>query len=458
MSFKNILTIKQIIQSENNFFEKKPSKDLMRIAVEKLFNEISKEKLKKKILIISGPGNNGNDGSNFFNLFRKNFKQIKLVKLYEKNNILDLGILIENSDIIIDCIFGIGLKRKINGIYKETIKKINRSNSEIYSFDLPSGINADSGLIEGIAVKATETFAIGFYKPCHFLLPGKEYCGNLKLVDIGLKTSNKRLPKIVNISNQPEFKKTKNEGLAIHKYKKGSVLVFGGKMAGASRLAALSARKVGAGLSRICIEKKNLDFYSGIEPGTIVELFSKSNKKCSSLIIGPGLGLKFKKKKIIENIENDIPTIFDADIFGIFAKNSSQLIKILNKRKNSVLTPHNGEFKRFFKFKGTNKIELSLKAASISNSIIIYKGNDTVIASPNGKVWVNSNAKNSLATAGSGDILSGIIAGLISQGFDIEKASILAVWIHGKLSHNKNNVIAEDFINDIPNVYNSLKY
>ena len=90
--------------------------------------------------------------------------------------------------------------------------------------------------------------------------------------------------------------------------------------------------------------------------------------------------------------------------------------------------------------------------------IIIYKGNDTVIASPDGKVWVNSNAKNSLATAGSGDILTGIIAGLISQGLDIEKASILAVWIHGKLSHNKNNVIAEDFINEIPNVYNSLKY
>ena len=130
----------------------------------------------------------------------------------------------------------------------------------------------------------------------------------------------------------------------------------------------------------------------------------------------------------------------------------------MSEKGNCVLTPHEGEFKRYFKFNKTDKISQTIEASKISNSIVIFKGNDTVIANPDGDVWINSNAGNNLATAGTGDVLCGIIAGLLSQGLSLKKASLIGVWIHGELSKNSNNVIVEDFLNEIPYVMNSLKY
>ena len=163
-----------------------------------------------------------------------------------------------------------------------------------------------------------------------------------------------------------------------------------------------------------------------------------------------------KKKKILKNLDNKIPAVVDADALSLFKTNPKILFAMLKKRKNSVLTPHHGEFKRVFDFKKANKINLAIKAARLTSSIIVYKGNDTVIACPNGNIWVNNNAQKSLATAGSGDILSGLIAGISSQKVGLEIATVLAVWIHGKLSHNSDNVIVEDFIKEIPKVIQTI--
>ena len=146
----------------------------------------------------------------------------------------------------------------------------------------------------------------------------------------------------------------------------------------------------------------------------------------------------------------------DADALSLFKTNPKTLFNVLKKRKNSVLTPHHGEFKKVFDFDKADKINLVIKASKLTSSIIVYKGNDTVIACPNGNIWVNNNAKKSLATAGTGDILSGLIAGISSQKIDLEMAAVIAVWIHGELSHNSDNVIVEDFIKEIPKVVETI--
>lgn len=453
----DILTVKQICKSENDFLKTNPKINLMELAVNSLYQFFPKKYLKKKILIICGPGKNGLDGKNFYKLIDGKKKKLFLI-----NETFDFSIFksaLKKTEIVIDSIFGIGLNRDIEGIHKEVIKSINRSKAKVFSFDIPSGINANSGKKFKYAVKADQTIAIGFYKPGHFLLPGKEYCGKLNLVKIGLKTDKIRFPKIKNINNNIISNNLPKYDLLVHKHKKGNVLVCGGEMAGAARLVALSARKVGAGLSTIEIKKKNLKYYTFVEVGTILSLQNKKKKKYSSVVIGPGYGINEKQKTVIDILKNyDVPFIIDADVFTIFSKNSNLLNNILSEKGNCVLTPHEGEFKRYFKFNKTDKISQTIEASKISNSIVIFKGNDTVIANPDGDVWINSNAGNNLATAGTGDVLCGIIAGLLSQGLSLKKASLTGVWIHGELSKNSNNVIVEDFLNEIPYVMNSLKY
>ena len=453
----DILTVKQIIQSEKDFLKKNPTIDLMNLAVKNLYQFFPKKYKKKKILIICGPGKNGLDGKNFYKLIEGENKKIFFIN--DNFNFSKLKILINKSEIIIDSIFGIGLNRDVRGNYSKTIELVNNSNLKVFSFDIPSGIHPDSGKKLRVAIRAYQTLAIGFFKPCHFLLPGKEFCGKLKLIKIGLKAEKQRSPQIRNISKDIMQKKIPKFDLSVHKHKKGHVLVIGGEMSGASRLVALSARKVGAGLSTIQIKKKNIQFYRFVELGTILTLKNREKKNYNTVVIGPGLGVNESKKTIIDIlIKYNVPFIIDADIFNIFSKKADFLNKILINKGNCILTPHEGEFKRYFKLDGDDKISLSLKASKICQSIIIFKGNDTVVAFPNGKVWINSNANSNLATAGSGDLLSGIISGFVSLGISISDASVFGVWFHGELSKNSNNLIVEDFLDEIPYVLNSLKY
>ncbi|MDC3091584.1 NAD(P)H-hydrate dehydratase [Rickettsiales bacterium] len=459
MSSDNILTIKQIIQSENDFFKKNPKKNIMDIAGLKIWKSIKKLIKNKKTLFVTGYGNNGIDGKRVYELAKKNKCNVKLLDLRKNNFTTDNHIfdrLLDQNEIIVDAIFGIGLNKDVNGENKKIIQKINLIKKYVISIDIPSGIYADSGDIKKIAIKAKLTLAMGFLKPGHLLLPGKKFCGEVRVIDLGLDPL-KRSPKIRLIDEKIVKNNLPTTSIDTHKYLKGNVLVFGGKIPGASRLTALAARKVGAGLSTIHLPKKYLKYYPYVEPGTIMNFDKNINfLKFSTIVIGPGLGLKFKKKKILNSLNNKIPVIIDADALSIFKSNPGNLFAELIKKNNSVLTPHHGEFKRIFKFKKSDKINLTIKAAKLSSSIVVYKGNDTVIACPNGNVWISNNAKKSLATAGTGDILCGLIAGISAQKADLEIATVIAVWIHGKLSHNSNNVIAEDFINEIPHVIETI--
>ena len=444
----NILLKKQIVLSENLYLKKNPNEDLVYNSALSILNFIEKEFNKKKFLFFCGPGNNGNDGRKIIEIgSKKNF-----FKLINIQNFSDIENQIKKCDIIVDAIFGFGLNRKINKDVAHIIKKINKSKKKVISIDIPSGVLSDTGEILSDSIKASITLALGYFKPCHFLHPGKSQSGDIYLLDLRYETSQNRKPRIRLVNSNffcfEALKKKQN----IHKYNKGSILVIGGKMSGAARIVALSARKIGAGLSTIKIEKSQLLNYAGTEPGTIVNFSEKIQiNDYDPVVIGPGLGKKYSFSKLIKILRDSKKNlILDADALGIFEKKEELLFSILKKRNNTILTPHEGEFKRLFGEMKKDKLSAALIASKKTNSIIVFKGNDTVIACPNGDVFINDGANSSLATAGTGDMLCGMIAGLICQGMDVEHSILHAIFIQNKLSKNRNNTTVEDFINDIP--------
>ena len=230
-------------------------------------------------------------------------------------------------------------------------------------------------------------------------------------------------------------------------------------MAGASRMVAIAARKIGCGLSTIGILEKHLKFYNRLETGTIIQIMNKNLfEKKDVLVIGPGLGKTFEKNLILNLIKKfKGPIVVDADAISIFKNNKRLIYDILVKKKDIVLTPHEGEFSRLFKYNCQSKIQESFNATKLIRNTILFKGNDTVISFKNQNIWINDNATNSLATAGTGDILCGLISGLLAQKMNFKKAILAAVFIQGELSQIENNLTAEDFLRSIPKIFLRLK-
>ena len=453
MSHNIILTKKQIIQSENNFISENPYQNIMTLAGDRIWKKLSPFLKNKKTLFLCGSGKNGEDGEMLYNFAKKDF-DVELMQfkndLNQKFDFKKLRKNINNYNIVIDALFGIGINRNIKKFYSKLFDLVNNSKTKIISVDVPSGVNPDTGGIMGYCINANVTMAINFLKPAYYLHPGKVKCGKVIMIDLGIEAIKKRNPNIKLINKKLIKKRRKPLSLDIHKYNKGSLLVFSGAMLGAARLVALSARKIGSGLSTIQMLKKYKTHSFSIEPGTITNYDDNFDKeKYDALVIGPGLGLKYSKKKVLKNLDNKIPSVIDADALNLFENTKKKFYKVLKKRNNQILTPHHGEFKRIFNIKYFDKITSSITAAKLTNSLIVYKGNDTVIADNKNNVYLNNNAQISLATAGTGDILAGIIGGLLSQNYSLMDASILGVWVHGKLSCKKKNIIAEDFVNSI---------
>ncbi len=460
MSKNRILTIEQIKESENQFICKNSEEQLLNIAGEKIAFFLLNKFKRKTLLFVCGKGNNGQDGvkaSIFLGEKIKN-KVFLVPKNYSKKNLNTLQSNIKSHEIIVDCLFGTGLNRPLSKFHQKIIEIINKSKKKIISIDIPSGLNSDTGQPLGSSVIAHMTICMGFYKPAHFLIPSKNNCGEKFLLKLPLKSSIKMFPKIHLLKNEKVYKSLPKHNNSINKYDKGHVVVIGGVMSGAARIVAFASRKVGAGLSTILVNPDHLKFYSKCEPGTIVAEYSDNHLlKKDVLVIGPGLGKDYDKnfiKKIILEFEGKI--IVDADAISIFENQRNEFHQLIKKKKSLILTPHKGEFKKIF-YNSQNKVLDCFNASKLVSNIVLYKGNDTVISSPNGNVWINSNASNSLATAGSGDLLCGIISGLVAQKMKIDKSVLAAVCIQNDLSNRKKNVVVEDFLKDIQLVMNTIK-
>jgi len=470
-----------IQKAEMKTFKKESSFHVMQKAAEACSNFIKKIVTNKKILVVCGPGNNGGDGILIGKYLQDKKQKVefyaplgiaktndsrKALALLNSNFLIKKNVNLSDYDFIVDSVFGIGLNRPITEKLKIFFQNLNFSPAKVIAIDIPSGVNSDTGKVDTVAIKAEITLTFHRLKPGLLLLPGKEYTGTVKLLDIKLENLDNETKTFLNIP--PPIKKINHTD---HKYSRGiSYIIAGTQLIGASKLATLaasqSALRSGAGLAKILIEKKNAKLFKPhiLEEMMILydnqkELFETIQKtKINSLIFGCGIDINQKNIKLLKFLlEQPINLVLDASVFSLIGKNKTLFFDLLFKRKaTTILTPHKGEFERIFNITN-DKIKDCVKAAKQTNSIILYKGHDTVIGTPAGEVYLNYLSSPYLATAGSGDVLAGLIGGLLAQKYEEVKATKLACYIHTQCGIKLGKgLIASDLIMEIPNVLNSF--
>ncbi|VAV86969.1 NAD(P)H-hydrate epimerase / ADP-dependent (S)-NAD(P)H-hydrate dehydratase, partial [hydrothermal vent metagenome] len=354
------------------------------------------------------------------------------------------------------------------------VADINVSDFPVLSIDVPSGIDGNSGAVRGCAIRADHTVTFFHRKVGHLLMPGKAHCGKLTVKDIGIPGDVLKsiLPQC--FANEPgqELRRRANGNVEQHKYTRGHVLALTGGQGktGAGRLAARGALRAGAGLVSVACPADALAENAAQLTAIMIRVISGASelqtllqdKRLNSVVVGPGLGVGRQTRRWLDVIlKSGARTVIDADGLTSFADNGNTAdlfgaIKALPER-DVVLTPHQGEFDRLFGNIKGNKLEQAREAAILSGAVIVLKGPDTVIADPNGLATINNNAPPNLATAGSGDVLAGIIAGLLGQDMSGFHAACAGVWMHGRAAALFGpGLIAEDLPEMLPKVWTEL--
>jgi hydroxyethylthiazole kinase-like uncharacterized protein yjeF len=444
-----------------------------------------------RIGVLAGPGNNGGDGlvaaerlrsrgylvSVFLFGDRSKLKgdAAKAAEHYKGEWQDDAFKLIQNSKLIIDALFGAGLSRDLEGQAKAIVEAVNNAERIVISADLPSGIDGVSGQVKGAAIKATSTVTFYLKKPGHLLIPGREYCGHISVEDIGIDNTVLESIKPRLYENNPYLWKDDWPELKTdtHKYNRGHVAVCSGPelKTGASRLSAMAALRAGAGAVTLIGEKQALREHAAhvtaimLEEITAVEQFRQwlENRKVRSVVLGPGFGIGEKTRQFADiMMRSNIPLVLDADGITSFAECKEDLKAMIHRAgAPAILTPHIGEFSRLFGNetleKSESKVNAARKAAKDLGAVIVLKGADSVIASPDKRAAIQPFATPWLATAGSGDVLAGIIGSLLAQGMDGFEAACAAVWIHAKAGGSINHgLIADDLPQALPAILKEI--
>jgi hydroxyethylthiazole kinase-like uncharacterized protein yjeF len=394
-----------------------------------------------RTLVLAGPGNNGGDGYVAARLLQQEGWPVAVAALGPPRAGSDAACAAAcwrgpsasfapakaaRADLVIDAVFGAGLARDVDGVAADTLGAARR----VVAVDVPSGLDGATGAIRGFAPRAALTVSFFRLKPGHLLLPGREQCGEIVLADIGLPAGV--LPPIRPncFVNLPELWRLPALGPQSHKYSRGHVTAVGGEtMTGAARLAADAARRGGAGLVTI-VANGNANVYRTGSPGVLVseaplaELLQDERRQV--WVCGPGLGPEAARMALPLLLAAKRRVVADADVFSAFAGEPDAL------RGAAVLTPHAGEFARAFGDPGVDRVAAARAAAARTGATVLLKGADTIIAAPDGKVAINASAPPWLATAGSGDVLAGLIAGLLAQDMAAWEAAAAGAYIHGR--------------------------
>ncbi len=353
----------------------------------------------------------------------------------------------EGGDVVIDGLFGAGLGRAVAAEVGTLIKCITEADLPVLAIDLPSGLDGGTGKVLGAAFRARNTITFMTRKPGHLLMPGRELCGELEVFDIGIPARIVRSAAgCVIAENKPDAWKhvLPAEQLETHKYKRGHLVVFSGEAdkTGAARMSALSGLKAGAGLVTIAAPRAALAANAAHLTAVMLHAVDDeadlaewlSDKRLQTFVLGPGFGVGATARGFVTALA-DRRLVLDADGISSFKDDPHQLFAFFRGEPRLVLTPHEGEFSRLFPDIGDDealgKVDKAVAAARRANAAIVYKGADTVIASPDGRALINTNAPAWLATAGSGDVLAGIIGGLLAQGLPAFEAAAAGVWLHG---------------------------
>ncbi len=381
-----------------------------------------------------------------------------------------------DADLIIDAMFGAGLHRPLDEAVTAVVGAINSSGLPVLAVDLPSGIDGDTGAVMGAAIEARETVTFFRRKVGHMLMPGRWHAGRLHIADIGIPSAVlSELGRLAS-ANEPALWHSALPSLRpdAHKYQRGHAVVVSGGLvtSSAARLASRGALRVGAGLVTLVGPRDALEVNAASSLSVMVRAFSGlrqfktllSDRRITAIVAGPGLGIGSQANTQVRSaLATAAPVVLDADALTGFAKRPAALFASISQRKAPVvLTPHDGEFVRLFsdlspKDTVNSKLEKTRLAASKSSAVIVLKGADTVVAAPDGRAAISANAPPWLATAGAGDVLAGMIGGLLAQGMPAFEAAASGVWLHGEAANRfGRGLIAEDLPEMLPGVLQSL--
>ena len=459
-----------------------PSNLLMENAGGSVAQAIIKRWSARPVTIMCGPGNNGGDGFVTARHLVEAGWSVRLALLGAREGLKDEArhhaerwsgavepltpAALEGAELVVDAIFGAGLSRALEGPAEETLAAAAQKGTPIVAIDVPSGVMGDTGEVLGaVAVVLTVTFFRK--KPGHLLLPGRLLCGDVIVTDIGTPPSvlDTIMPKT--FENDPalwlaHLPRPKSGG---NKYSRGHALISGGyPMTGAARMAARAAARAGAGLTTIAVTEIALPIYAAALTSIMVRPIAApadfdrllEDRRISAFLIGPGAGVgEETRSRALAMLGSGRATLLDADAITSFQDDPEALDRAIVDA--CVVTPHEGEFKRVFDASG-DKLQRTRAAARRSGAIIVLKGADTVIAAPDGRAIINANAPPTLATAGSGDVLSGIVLGLLAQGMEPFLAAAAAVWLHGAAAVAFGpGLIAEDLPDLLPSVFRRLQ-
>lgn len=445
------------------------------------------------VAVLCGPGNNGGDGFVIARLLKLQGWSVSVGFLGEMSALSgdaaemaalwvgDVGPVNEDialeATLVVDALFGAGLSRDISDDLAALMTTIYKHGIPVVAVDIPSGIDGLTGEVRGQAFRAEHTVTFCRKKPGHVLLPGREHCGDVTVADIGISDD------VVTSLSPTHFENARSFWLAhfpllsaaSHKYTRGAVISVSGPshQTGAARLAARGALRVGSGVVTVASPKSAMLVNASHLTAIMVKSFGdaqalnallRADSRIGAVVIGPGAGAGDTTRQNVRAVlDAGVPTVLDADALSAFSQDPEALfaaIKVMPGRA-VVLTPHEGEFRRLFPEiaqQGGSKAEKARQAATLSGCIIVFKGPDTVIADLDGCVVINTNAPPSLATAGSGDVLAGMIAGLMAQGMSAHKAAAAGVWLHGEAANLfGSGLIAEDIPEILPQVFKLLQ-
>ncbi|MGB3289078.1 MAG: NAD(P)H-hydrate dehydratase [Burkholderiaceae bacterium] len=438
---------------------------------------------RRPVLIACGPGNNGGDGFVAARHLRKAGWPVTVGLLDGKRPVsgdaahhaaqwdgrvepLSIAML-DGAGLVVDALFGAGLSRPLAGNAAEFIAALAQRDIPVCAVDVPSGVDGGSGAILGVAAPADLTVSFFRKKPGHVLMPGKRLCGRLLLVDIGIPASVLQDIGPVFFENAPglwlsDFPWPSEQG---HKYQRGHALVVGGRiMTGAARLAAQACARIGAGLVTVAAPASVWPIYATaltsimvhpmLESGGLDDILADA--RINAVVVGPGAGISdTTKRHALQALAGKRSVVLDADAISVFGSDPPSLFDAI--QGPCVLTPHEGEFNRIFSASG-DKLERACLAARRSGAVVVLKGADTVIASPDGRAVINGNAPPELATGGTGDVLAGLIAGLMAQGMEAFAAAAAGVWVHGEAARLFGpGLVSEDLQHKVPRVLRHLR-
>lgn len=438
-----------------------------------------------KAHVLCGPGNNGGDGYIVARLLAEAGVDVAVWAEGEPRAGSDAAIAAaactlkrqplsafaaQPRSLIVDALYGAGLSKPLSGAASAAVEAATKLNLPVVAIDLPSGVSGESGDILGAAFRAHATVTFARKKPGHLLLPGRERCGEVVLADIGIgdEIVDQVAPQTFENSPGLWLSRFPMPAVDTHKYKRGHASIFSGgpSATGAARLSALAAARSGAGAVTVLspanamqVNAAHLTSIMLLKVDAVEDVHDViGDRRPSSFVLGPGFGVGDKardftlavlaRKRSDGGVEG---LVLDADGITSFRNAASALFEAAGKQDAPalVMTPHEGEFGRLFpdilNDKTLSKLGKARAAAQRANAVIVYKGADSVIASPDGRAAINGNGAPWLATAGSGDVLAGIIAGLLAQGMTAFEAAGAGVWIHAEAgSRSGPGLIAED--------------